>query len=292
VQRQINAWARKRVAEGGARVTIRIVKGANLEMERVEASLRDWPQAPFITKRETDANYKRMLLEAMLPENLAAVRVGVASHNLFDLAFGLVLAAETDAGEAVQWEMLEGMANHQRRALLEQTRNLLLYAPACRKEEFLNAIGYLIRRLDENTGAENFLRHAFKLRVGTEEWQQLEHGFREAFASNVSDEPRRSQDRLTERWDAPLTQPDWWEFENEPDTDFSLQQNSKWAETLVELKSLRREIIPLVIDGEEIFEGESKACLDPSRTRVEFIRYISAGDREVDQALRCAQAGC
>ena len=30
-----------------AKVTIRLVKGANMEMERVEASQRGWPQATF-----------------------------------------------------------------------------------------------------------------------------------------------------------------------------------------------------------------------------------------------------
>ena len=229
-QRELQDWARARVAAGGAPITIRIVKGANLEMERVEASLRDWPQAPYKTKRETDANYKRMLRESMRPENLAAVRVGVASHNLFDLAYGLVLAAAANAGERVQFEMLEGMANQQRRALLEQTRHLLLYAPACRKEEFLNAIGYLIRRLDENTGPENFLRHAFKLKVGSPDWEQLERGFRESFTIAISDAPRRAQNRGTERFDAPRPEMKWQEFENEPDTDWSLPENSAWAE--------------------------------------------------------------
>src|SRR5205085_8597938 len=94
--------------------------------------------------------------------------------------------------------MLEGMANHQRRALLEQTRHLLLYAPACRKEEFLNAIGYLLRRLDENTGPENFLRHAFRLSVDSAEWAQLEAGFRRAFTIQIPDSPRRMQKRLNE----------------------------------------------------------------------------------------------
>ena len=32
-----------------------------MEMERVEASLCGWPQAPYKTKRETDANFKKML---------------------------------------------------------------------------------------------------------------------------------------------------------------------------------------------------------------------------------------
>ncbi|MGH9233803.1 MAG: proline dehydrogenase family protein, partial [Acidimicrobiales bacterium] len=54
-------------------------------MERVEASLRGWPLATFSDKVDTDANYHRMLQYGMQPENLAAVRLGVASHNLFTL---------------------------------------------------------------------------------------------------------------------------------------------------------------------------------------------------------------
>ncbi len=233
VQRRIHEWARARVAAGGAAVTIRIVKGANMEMERVEASLRGWPQAPFKAKVETDANYKRMLEEAMRPENLAAVRVGVASHNLFDVAYGLVLAEAAGAEDRVQFEMLEGMANHQRRALLEHSRNLLLYAPACRKEEFINAIGYLIRRLDENTGPENFLSHAFKLRVGSADWDQLERGFRESFTIGISDAPRRTQNRLHPLASHSREEMRWTDLENEPDTDFALPQNSEWAAGLV-----------------------------------------------------------
>src|SRR5436309_6431804 len=101
----------------------------------------------------------------------------------------------------VQFEMLEGMASAQRRALFELTRNVLLYAPGCRKQDFINAIGYLIRRLDENTGPENFLRHAFKLKVGTPEWQQLERGFLASFdvITRTGTTARRTQDRrLTE----------------------------------------------------------------------------------------------
>ncbi|MFM8892292.1 MAG: proline dehydrogenase family protein, partial [Planctomycetia bacterium] len=156
-QRRITEWARRRLADGGGPVPIRIVKGANMELERIDAALHDWPQAPFSTKLETDSNYKRMLEYALRPEHFSAVHVGVASHNLFDVAYGLSLAGQRGAGDSVQFEMLEGMANHQRRALESRTDRLLLYAPACRKEDFLSAIGYLIRRLDENTGPENFL---------------------------------------------------------------------------------------------------------------------------------------
>ncbi len=199
-QQRITEWARKRVAEGGAPVTIRIVKGANMEMERVEASLRGWPLATYSDKRDTDANYHRMLRYGVQPENLAPVRLGVASHNLFTLAYGLVLAARSGRTEQVQFEMLEGMANHQRRALFELVGNMLLYAPACRQEEFINAIGYLVRRLDENTGPDNFLRYAFNLEVDSPVWRRLEEGFVESFArmETLSDKPRRGHDREQE----------------------------------------------------------------------------------------------
>ena len=78
-------------ARGGAPIKLRIVKGANLAMERIEAAVHGWPQAPYETKAEVDANYKRMLEYGCRPEHAEAVHLGVASHNLFDIAYGLVL---------------------------------------------------------------------------------------------------------------------------------------------------------------------------------------------------------
>jgi RHH-type proline utilization regulon transcriptional repressor/proline dehydrogenase/delta 1-pyrroline-5-carboxylate dehydrogenase len=269
-QRRITEWARRRVAAGGAPATIRIVKGANMEMERVESSLRGWPLATYSDKLDTDANYHRMLQYGMQPEHLAAVRLGVASHNLFTLAYGLVLAADHDGFDRVQFEMLEGMANHQRRALVELAQSMLLYAPACRQEDFTSAIGYLVRRLDENTGPDNFLRHAFNLEVDSPVWRRLERTFVDSFAriESLDDLPRRTQDRRDEPPAAPgsargyvpegqsgdLTQANpraepgaesadasglqplasRLSFANEPDTDWSLPQNAAWAESIVE----------------------------------------------------------
>ncbi|PYM68660.1 MAG: proline dehydrogenase, partial [Candidatus Rokuibacteriota bacterium] len=90
-QRTLTEWARVRRARGGAPIKLRIVKGANLAMERIEAAVHGWPQAPYGTKPEVDANYKRMLEYGCRPEHAEAVHLGVASHNLFDIAYGLVL---------------------------------------------------------------------------------------------------------------------------------------------------------------------------------------------------------
>ena len=294
---QIQKWARRRVAAGGGHVAVRLVKGANMESERVEASLRGWPQAPYRSKCETDANYKRMLHEAMKPENLAAMDVGIASHNLFDIAYGLVLAREQNAFERVQFEMLEGMANHQRRALFELAGRLLLYAPACKRENFIHAIGYLIRRLDENTGPENFLRHAFKISVGSPEWQKLEQGFLESFGviPAISDAPRRTQDRRLPPVQPAAVANGWQNLVNEPDTDFALPQNGEWANALIAKWQPRCEArapqIPLVIGGMEILQARpAQDCLDPSRPGVVVGRYRLASAEDIARAVECAAA--
>jgi RHH-type proline utilization regulon transcriptional repressor/proline dehydrogenase/delta 1-pyrroline-5-carboxylate dehydrogenase len=295
-QQRLHAWARARVANGGAGITMRIVKGANMEMERFEAAVKGWPQAPFETKTDTDANYKRMLHEGMRAENLVAVKLGIASHNLFDVAYALTLARSSSAMDRVQFEMLEGMANHQRRALFEESPNLLLYAPVCHKEHFLSAIGYLIRRLDENTGPENFLRHTFKLVPGSAEWRQLEQGFRAAFTrlDALSNAPRRTQDRRDVKQAVSPNRTIWWQpdarsFVNELDTDWSLPHHAEWAQGLVTAWERRQVEVPLVINGTEITDERSmRDCRDPSRPGAVVGRYRQAGSQDIMKAVECA----
>ena len=294
-QLKLLEWARKRVAAGGAEITMRIVKGANMEMERHEASLKGWPQAPFESKLDTDANYKRMLHTGFEPENLAAARLGIASHNLFDVAYALVHTQERQAMRRVQFEMLEGMANHQRRALFEEVSNLLLYAPVCHKEHFLSAIGYLIRRLDENTGPDNFLRHTFKLVPGSAEWQELENGFIASFKrlETLSDAPRRTQDRRKVGQASGLSdvtgETHVLQFTNEPDTDWSLPHHAEWAQSIVAAWKDRIIEVPLVIAGEECSDGRtSRDCLDPSGPGAVVGNYHQANAADIICAVECA----
>jgi len=297
MQLVLNGWARQRVACGGAPITLRIVKGANMEMERFTASLRGWPQSPYKTKPETDANFKRMLREGVKPDNLAAVNLGIASHNLFELAYGVVLAVENGAMDKVQFEMLEGMANHQRRAVFELAQNLLLYAPACSKEDFIYAIGYLTRRLDENTGPDNFLAHAFKLHVDCDEWQHLEEQFLQSFLTleTVSDAPRRTQNRNEPPAIEVTNDVPWDRYKNEPDTDFSLPHNSQWADEIIDSWKNRcgdhALDIPLTVAWQEITgEREVRECLDPSRPGLVVGRYRQANEQDIASAVQCAKA--
>jgi RHH-type transcriptional regulator, proline utilization regulon repressor / proline dehydrogenase / delta 1-pyrroline-5-carboxylate dehydrogenase len=295
MQERLTAWARQRVADGGAPITLRVVKGANMEMERFEASLHGWPQAPYKEKLDTDANYRRMVRYGMQPENLKAVRLGIASHNLFEVAYGLILANQVQAGEAIQFEMLEGMANHQRRALFDFASNLLLYAPACRHEDFVYAIGYLVRRLDENTGPDNFLRHAFRIQVDSDDWRRLESQFLEGFRrmDSVPSQPRRTQDRHLVATSPMQPQTRWQEFINEPNTDFSLITNGLWAEELLAQWELRHGAnawdIPLEVAGVKIDgKRDLRENMDPSRPDRIVARYRQANAEDIEQAVSCA----
>src|SRR5229473_2620642 len=199
-QRALVAWALGRVERGGAPIKLRIVKGANLAMERIEADLHGWAQAPYAAKLEVDANFKRMIEYGSRPEHTRAVHLGVASHNLFDVAYGLLLRADERIEHWVEFEMLEGMANHQARVVQARAGGLLLYAPVVRAEDFHSAIAYLVRRLDENTAEDNFLRHVFGLEPGSADWARERDRFLSAsdLVDQLSDAPRQRQNRPAE----------------------------------------------------------------------------------------------
>ena len=293
VQRALTEWAIARRRRGGAPIKLRIVKGANLAMERIEAAAHGWPQAPYPTKVEVDANYKRMLEYGCRPEHAEAVHLGVASHNLFDIAYGLVLREAHGVAPWVEFEMLEGMANHQARAVQARAGGLLLYAPVVRAEDFHSAIAYLVRRLDENTAPENFLRHVFDLEPGSPDWNAERDRFLAAFGiePGLPDTPRRTQDRAAEACAraplGPLAAP----FANDPDTDWTLAPNRAWIEAVAAAwREHTPDAIPLQVGGELRPGGREAEGRDPSRPGRVAYRHALGGPADVERALQVAQA--
>lgn len=284
-QQELTLFALKRVANGGAPIKIRIVKGANLAMEQVESSLRMWPQAPYDNKNDVDANFKRMISYGSKKEHAKAVHLGIASHNLFDIAYALLLTSENEIYPYVSFEMLEGMADHMRRVVQELSGNMLLYCPAATADEFQNAVAYLVRRLDENTAPGNFLREAFSLTPGSDDWDKQAEIFKSSCenATNAPFLPRRTQNRFLESKKLPITSP----FENEADTDFSLTENRKWAERIIG-KWLLEKIgqIPLHI-GDEFVVTENFGSKISSDQK-ELYRFSLAESKEIEKAIQTA----
>ncbi len=299
IQKRLTEWAKQRIESGGSPIKIRIVKGANMEMEMVDAEMHNWPLATYDNKTDVDANYKRMVLYGMEKAHIEAVHLGIASHNLFESAFAFQVAMKQDVLEYVDFEMLEGMADHVRRAMIETTQDVLLYAPVAKHEQFINAIAYLIRRLDENTAPENFLRYAPELQTGTPEWQFLKNQFLTSLnqMARARQVPNRTQNRLTERFADNIGTNQTGEFVNEPDTDWSLHANRDWAAQIRSNWVFNRDSeaieIPLVIAGQEVLEDRDiKKCIDPSQYNdsICVARYRLANADDIEQCVATAKA--
>ena len=229
-QTELLEFAKKRVTEGGAPIKMRLVKGANLQMETIISSLKGWENPVHATKIEVDANYLHILDRALEPENAKAVHVGVASHNFFTIGYAFLLSQKNKVEQYVTFEMLEGMANHLTRVMRSLGKQIILYTPVVKDEHFLNAVSYLVRRLDENTAKDNFLSYSFNLKTDSEQWEFLQKQFREAFEmkDSVTSTPTRTQNR-----NQPATQSaDTSTFHNEPDTNFDLKPNRLWADKI------------------------------------------------------------
>src|SRR6266850_3456015 len=292
VQRGLVTWAVARCVRGGAPIKLRVVKGANLAMERIEADLHGWPQAPFARKVEVDANFKRMIEYGCRPEHARAVHLGIASHNLFDVAHGLLLRGDEGVEPFVEFEMLEGMANHQARAVKARAGGLLLYAPVVRAEDFHSAIAYLVRRLDENTAPENFLRHVFDLEPGSVDWIAERDRFLGAFEleSTLSDAPRRTQDRGKESDGTPAVQRLDARFANDPETDWTLAANRAWLDDVVQRWRARPpDEVRLQVGGEFRTGARTAEGRDPSRPGRVAYRYALGSRADIDRALTVAR---
>jgi RHH-type proline utilization regulon transcriptional repressor/proline dehydrogenase/delta 1-pyrroline-5-carboxylate dehydrogenase len=222
---RLQEWAARRVASGGAPVKVRIVKGANLPMERVDADLHDWPLATWGSKVETDANYKALLAYALRSERVANVGVGVAGHNLFDIALAWELAGARGVRDGMDVEMLLGMAPQQAAAVRATVGQVLLYTPVVNPSEFDTAIAYLVRRLDEGSSRENFMSAVFDLADSA-----LFERERERFRSSLPLMPTRvpAPNRAPTRVESvPLAGAR--EFTNTPDSDPAVPASIEWA---------------------------------------------------------------
>jgi len=228
---RLNAFAMKRVKSGGAPLKVRVVKGANLQMEEVDAAIHDWPLAVLPSKQESDTNYKRVLEWSLTKERTKAIRIGVAGHNLFDVAFAHLLAERRGVSQGIDFEMLVGMAPDQADAVRETVGPLILYTPVVHSHEFDAAVGYLVRRLDENASPENFMSAVFDLNDSAEMFAREEERFRRSLDALTAKAPasRRNQDRTSQS--ALLLDPG--SFDNEPDTDVSIPANQAWARAIV-----------------------------------------------------------
>jgi RHH-type proline utilization regulon transcriptional repressor/proline dehydrogenase/delta 1-pyrroline-5-carboxylate dehydrogenase len=261
-------WVKQR----GTPVWVRLVKGAYWDYETIIAAQNDWPVPVFGRKHETDANYEKQT--AFLIEHHDLLRPALGSHNIRSIARALAVAEVHGLpARSVEFQMLFGMADPVKQALVKMGQRVRVYSPV---GELLPGMAYLVRRLLENTSNESFLRAGF-----------LEHVPEERLLMNpahTTPPPVDSPGAITLKSPLPA-------FRNEPLTDFSrviARQNMLAA--LKEVKGKLGLSYPLVIDGKQIAREKSIESFDPSHSSVLVGRLACATADDARLAVAAAKA--
>jgi len=263
-------WARARKR----RIGVRLVKGAYWDSEITWAKQKGWAIPVFLDKAETDASYERMT--RLLLENHDIVEAAFASHNIRSLAHAIVKAKElgvADRGYEIQ--MLYGMGEPIRRAVIENGQRVRIYLPTGR---LLPGMAYLIRRLMENTSNTSFLRQTY--------------GEKEAIDKLIlppAPKKARTPSRASAR--KKVAAQTVGPFRNEPLLDFARPDNR--LQFAAALKAVREKFggeYPLWIAGDEVRTKQWLDSANPAAPKEILGRVPVARLEEAERALGAAAA--
>ncbi|QDV90068.1 Bifunctional protein PutA [Phycisphaerae bacterium RAS2] len=146
-------FARRR----GTPIWVRLVKGAYWDSETADARRRGDRPPVFVQKRLSDTSFEA--ITGMMLDHVDVIRPAFASHNVRSIAHAMARERAMELPpRTVEFQMLTGMGNPLKRALVDMGQRLRVYAPF---GDFVAGMAYLIRRLIENTANESFLRQSF-----------------------------------------------------------------------------------------------------------------------------------
>ena len=157
--RRVVEWAKS----AGKQITVRLVKGAYWDYETIHAEEMGWPCPVWGAKWQTDRCFEQMtdvLLDAMpRDEGEPGVKLALGSHNVRSIAHAVAgLEHRSLPREAIELQMLHGMADQLKHAAAEQGLRVREYVPV---GEMIPGMAYLVRRLLENTSNESWLKAGF-----------------------------------------------------------------------------------------------------------------------------------
>jgi RHH-type proline utilization regulon transcriptional repressor/proline dehydrogenase/delta 1-pyrroline-5-carboxylate dehydrogenase len=253
-------------------ITVRLVKGAYWDYEVTHAAQCGLPCPVFTEKAATDAHYER--LSAILLENADWLQPAFASHNLRSLAHAIVVADRMKLPpEALEIQMLYGMAEPERRTLRDMGRRVRLYTPI---GQLLPGMGYLVRRLLENTANEGFLRLSHHENVDVHALMQR---------------PRPQKDLACRLEPVPSAMGLGDPFRNCGQLHFEDPAvAAAFGQAVAEVRRTFPIRVPVVVDGKQRLAGPSMARECPSDVALQVAEVSLADVGEADAAVEAAYA--
>ena len=279
-------WGRAR----RTRFTVRLVKGAYWDYEKIKSTQNGWDIPVYLQKPESDTNFEA--LSQLLLENESIVTAAFGSHNVRSIAHAQALADKLGIERSrFEFQLLYGMAGPVKRALVEMGYRVREYCPV---GELLPGMSYLVRRLLENTSNEGFLRAKFSENVSEE---QLLRNPSELLRESRNGASTRSTTATThsmkDRYQRPggsSDTPPGDTYENAPLTNFTEQANQdKMRAALREMRTRLGKEYPLVINGEKIRTGKTIASINPSSPDDVVGAVAEAGIAEAERAVQAAR---
>ena len=141
----------------GAPISIRLVKGAYWDSETLIAKQHGWENPLFENKSSSDFVFES--LSKKLLDNCDHVYPAFGSHNIRSLSAAVAYANLKNIPKSkYELQFLYGMAQAIKDAFKQQDFLVRDYVPI---GELIPGMGYLVRRLLENTSNEGFLRQKF-----------------------------------------------------------------------------------------------------------------------------------
>jgi RHH-type proline utilization regulon transcriptional repressor/proline dehydrogenase/delta 1-pyrroline-5-carboxylate dehydrogenase len=263
--------------ERGTGVWVRLVKGAYWDYETVLARQRGWPVPVFEEKWQSDVNFER--LTRLVMRQPTVLRPAIASHNIRSLAHAIAVARHAGIPlNAFELQMLYGMADEEKQALVELGHRLRIYMPY---GELLPGMAYLVRRLLENTSNDSFLKAAFQ-----------DHASPEALLMNPKLHAHHAPSHAAKHASPPSTHPTGHmsHFTNTPPTDFGLAVNRDAQQAaLDQVRTLFGRHEPLMIDGHAVDTKDRLESFNPSHDRELLGTTAAAGVDETNRAVAAAQ---
>ena len=265
---QMIRWA----FQGDFHFTIRLVKGAYWDQERIIAGQKNWPSPVFTEKFETDANFER--LARIILENRGRVKLACATHNVRSIAAVAETAKEVGAtGEDLEYQVLYGMGEPVRSALRKAGLHVRVYCPV---GEMLQGMSYLVRRLLENTANESFLRQAFSLKLP-----------RDNLLSNPADKLKKIRTEPQETTEQSGIGP----YRIEPVFDWSRAGHRlQFADALKRVRDSFPIEVPLIVGGDKIHTSSRFESLNPDLPGETVGIISSAGVKEAEAAVAAAKS--
>ncbi len=273
-------WGRQR----GTRFTVRLVKGAYWDYEKIKAAQNGWRCPVFMQKAESDASFEA--LTRVLLENESIVTSAFGSHNVRSIAHAQALAEKLGIDRSrFEFQLLFGMAGPIKRALVEMGYRVREYCPV---GELLPGMSYLVRRLLENTSNEGFLKAKFSDNASA---AQLLRDPTEIVKSSLRSTPAiPATTSPPGRNGATLDQPPADAYENAPLVNFVHHSSQEQMQTaLRDVRGRLGQEYPLVIDGQKIWTGNLINSINPSSPKQIVGAVAEAGIPEAEIAIAAAR---